>query len=337
MKTRTILLDSRPQGMPTAQNFRFTETELPPPADGEVLLKALYVSVDPYMRGRMSEAKSYVPPYELHKPIRGGVVAEVVESRHEKFPKGTAVVGELPWQEYILSNGKGLNRVHPNLAPLSYYLGVLGMPGLTAYFGLLDIGKPQEGQTVVVSGAAGAVGSVVGQLAKIKGCRAVGIAGTDEKVQYLKDTLGFDAAINYKTAAHLRQALAEACPGGVDVYFDNVGGPVTDAVYSLLNNFSRIVICGQIAYYNATEPPVAPRVESRLLIKRALMQGFIVSDYAARFGEGIKALAGWVKEDKISYEETVAEGFQNIPNAFLGLFRGENTGKQLVKVADYSG
>jgi NADPH-dependent curcumin reductase CurA len=265
------------------------------------------------------------------------VVAEVVESRHEKFPQGTAVVGELPWQEYILSNGKGLNRVHPNLAPLGYYLGVLGMPGLTAYFGLLDIGKPQEGQTVVVSGAAGAVGSVVGQLARIKGCRAVGIAGTDEKVQYLKDTLGFDAAVNYKTAGNLRQALAEACPGGVDVYFDNVGGPVTDAVYSLLNNFSRVVICGQIAYYNATEPPVAPRVESRLLIKRALMQGFIVSDYAARFGEGIKALAGWVKEDKISYEETVTEGFENIPNAFLGLFRGENTGKQLVKVTDYSG
>jgi NADPH-dependent curcumin reductase CurA len=199
MKTRTILLESRPQGMPTEGNFRFTETELPPPADGEVLLKALYVSVDPYMRGRMSEAKSYVPPYELHQPIRGGVVAEVVESRHEKFPKGTAVVGDLPWQEYIVANGKGLNRVHPDLAPLGYYLGVLGMPGLTAYFGLLDVGKPQEGQTVVVSGAAGAVGSVVGQLARIKGCRAVGIAGTDEKVQYLKETLGFDAAINYKT------------------------------------------------------------------------------------------------------------------------------------------
>ncbi len=337
MKAKVILLERRPQGTPTESDFRFTETEIAAPAEGEILLKALYVSVDPYMRGRMSEAKSYVPPYQLHKPIEGGVVAQVVESRHEKFPEGSVVVGNLPWQDYCLSNGNGLSKADPNLAPLGYYLGVLGMPGLTAYFGLLDIGRPKEGETVVVSGAAGAVGMVVGQIAKLKGCRVVGIAGTDDKVRYLKDKLGFDAAINYKTAASIRKALAEACPNGVDVYFDNVGGPITDAVYSLINNFARISVCGQIAYYNATELPVGPRVESRLLIHRALLQGFIVTDYAPRFGEGIKALAGWVKEGKIKYEDTVTEGFENIPRAFLGLFKGENTGKQLVKVAEYKG
>jgi NADPH:quinone reductase len=278
-----------------------------------------------------------VPPYKLHEPILGGVVAEVVESRNSQLPQGTVVMGNLPWQTYSVSNGKGLTPVDPNLAPLSYHLGILGMPGLTAYCGLLFIGDPKPGETVVVSGAAGAVGTVVGQIARIKGCRVVGIAGSDEKINYLKQDLGFDEAINYKTTSDIQQALATACPNGVDVYFDNVGGEISDAVYSLLNNFARIAVCGQISFYNATSPPTGPRVEPILLKTKSLMKGFIVSDYMDRFGEAATGLAGWLKEGKLQYEESIVEGFDQLPHAFLGLFKGENIGKQLVKVADYSG
>ncbi len=322
--------------MPTDDTFKFTEIDLPALQEGQVLLKALYISVDPYMRGRMSEAKSYVAPYKLNEPITGGVVAEVVESRNGRLPQGAVVLGNLPWQTYSLSDGTGLTPVDPNLAPLSYHLGILGMPGLTAYCGLLFIGDPKPGETVVVSGAAGAVGTVVGQIAKIKGCRVVGIAGSDEKISYLKQDLGFDEAINYKTAGNIQQALAAACPKGVDVYFDNVGGEISDAVYSLLNNFARIAICGQISFYNATSPPTGPRVEPILLKTKSLMKGFIVGDYVDRFGEAASGLASWLKEGKLQYEENVLEGFDQLPHAFLGLFKGENIGKQLVKVADYS-
>jgi NADPH:quinone reductase len=337
MKARSILLNERPQGMPTDNTFKFTEEELPELQEGQVLLKALYVSVDPYMRGRMSEAKSYVPPYKLHEPIMGGVVAEVVESQNNQLPQGAVVLGNLPWQTYSISNGKGLAQVDPHLAPLSYHLGILGMPGLTAYCGLLFIGDPKPGETVVVSGAAGAVGTVVGQIAKIKGCRVVGIAGSDDKVSYLRQDLGFDEAINYKTTSNIQQALAAACPNGVDVYFDNVGGEISDAVYNLLNNFARIAVCGQISLYNATTPPTGPRVEPILLKTKSLMKGFIVSDYMDRFGEAATGLAGWLKEGKLQYEESIVEGFDQLPHAFLGLFKGENIGKQLVKVAEYSG
>ncbi|WP_242928344.1 NADP-dependent oxidoreductase [Pontibacter vulgaris] len=337
MRARSILLNERPQGMPTDNTFKFIEDDLPELQEEQVLLKSLYISVDPYMRGRMSEAKSYVAPYQLHEPITGGIVAEVVESRNKQLPQGAVVMGNLPWQTYSISNGNGLTQIDPNLAPLSYHLGILGMPGLTAYCGLIFIGDPKEGETVVVSGAAGAVGSVVGQIAKIKGCRVIGIAGSDNKVNYLKQDLGFDEAINYKTTGNIQEALAAACPNGVDVYFDNVGGEISDAVYSLLNKFARIAVCGQIAFYNATSRPTGPRVEPILLKTSSLMKGFIVSDYMERFGEAASGLAGWLKEGKLQYEENILEGFDQLPHAFLGLFKGENIGKQLVKVAEYSG
>ncbi|WP_299985583.1 NADP-dependent oxidoreductase [uncultured Pontibacter sp.] len=336
MKTKSILLKSRPKGMPTKENFEFKEEKLPELQEGQLLLKTLYASVDPYMRGRMSDAKSYVAPYNLNEPITGGVVAEVVESRNDRYKAGAIVLGNLPWQTYSISNGKGLNQLDPDLAPLSYHLGVLGMPGLTAYCGLLYIGEPKEGETVVVSGAAGAVGTVVGQIARLKGCRVVGIAGSDDKTAYLKNDLGFDEAINYKTTDNMQQALAAACPDGVDIYFDNVGGEISDAVYGLLNKFARIAVCGQIALYNATSVPTGPRVEPILLKKSALMKGFIVGDYAARFPEAATEMVGWLKAGKLEYEEHIVEGFDQLPQAFFGLFRGENTGKLLVKVADFN-
>jgi NADPH:quinone reductase len=335
MDTKSILLKSRPQGMPIQDNFEFKEETLPELQEGQLLLKALYVSVDPYMRGRMSDAKSYVAPYNLNEPISGGIVAEVVESRNDRYGVGAVVLGNLPWQTYSISDGEGIRQLDPEVAPLSYHLGILGMPGMTAYCGLLYIGEPKAGETVVVSGAAGAVGTVVGQIAKLKGCRVVGIAGSNDKTAYLKNELGFDEAINYKTTDNMREALQAACPNGVDVYFDNVGGGISDAVYTLLNKFARIAVCGQIALYNATAVPTGPRVEPTLLKKSALMKGFIVSDYAARFPEAATEMVTWLKAGKLQYEEHIVEGFDNLPQAFFGLFTGENTGKQLVKVADY--
>ncbi|NVO85987.1 NADP-dependent oxidoreductase [Hymenobacter terrestris] len=331
MNTNTILLASRPQGKPTEAQFAFETRELPAIKSGEVLLKTRYVSVDPYMRGRMSSAKSYVEPFEVGEPIAGGVVAEVVESQAEQLPVGSIVVGNLPWQEHSVAPANTLQQVPADQAPISYYLGLLGMTGLTAYFGLLDICDPKEGETVVVSGAAGAVGMVVGQLAKIEGARVIGTAGTDEKVAYLKE-LGFDEAINYKTA-DVPAALAAAAPNGVDCYFDNVGGPITDAVYDLLNKHARIAICGQISMYNATEVPMGPRPESKLLKTSTKLQGFIVSDYLSRWPEGVKQLGEWYGQGKLQFEETVTDGFDQIPAAFLGLFQGDNTGKAVVKVA----
>jgi NADPH-dependent curcumin reductase CurA len=329
---KTILLASRPQGAPTPDNFRFEEQAIPQPQAGQVLLKTRYASVDPYMRGRMSAGKSYVAPFEVGQPISGGVVAEVVESHNEQLPVGSIVVGNLPWQEYSVSGGQGLNRVPADQAPLSYYLGLLGMTGLTAYFGLLDICQPKPGETVVVSGAAGAVGMVVGQLAKIKGARVIGTAGSDEKVAELKK-LGFDEAINYKSTPDIAQALAAVAPNGVDCYFDNVGGAITDAVYDLLNKHARFALCGQISMYNATSVPVGPRPEPKLLKTSSLLKGFIVSDYLERWPEGIQHLAEWYQQGKLQAEETITEGFDQLPAAFLGLFQGENTGKAIVKVA----
>lgn len=331
MQTQTILLASRPKGAPTADNFRFETHDLPALSQGQVLLKTRYVSVDPYMRGRMNEGKSYIPPFELNQPIAGGAVAEVVESQLDSLPVGTLVTGSLPWQQYSVSDGKGLQPIADGQAPASYYLGLLGMPGLTAYFGLLDICQPKPGETVVVSGAAGAVGLLVGQIAKIKGARVVGTAGSDEKVAYLKE-LGFDEAINYKMA-NIPEALAAAAPNGVDCYFDNVGGPITDAVYDLLNNHARIALCGQISSYNEAEVPMGPRPEAKLLKTSTKLQGFIVSNYYQRWPEGVKQLTEWYQQGRLRAEETVTEGFDQIPAAFLGLFKGENTGKAIVKVA----
>jgi NADPH-dependent curcumin reductase CurA len=279
----------------------------------------------------MREGRSYVAPFEVGQVIVSGVVGEVVESRSPEFARGDKVTGMLGWRLYNAVSVAELRKVDPQLASITTALGVLGMPGLTAYFGLLDIGKPKEGETVVVSGAAGAVGMTVCQIAKIKGCRAVGIAGSDEKNQYLTAELGIDAAVNYKSP-EMSRALKEACPKGIDVYFDNVGGEVSDAVWPLLNHGARIVICGQISLYNLDKPDVGPRPQRYLLVNSAMMQGFIIRDYAARFAEGVTNLAQWLVTGKLKYAETVVEGFENTPNAFIGLFSGDNLGKQIVRV-----
>jgi len=333
MKNKQILLASRPPGMPTLDNFSIVDAEVPEPKDGEVLLRTRFLSVDPYMRGRMRDQKSYATPFALNEVIAGGVVAEVIESRAQAFQPGNIVTGLLGWRLYSVARAEGLRKVDPNIAPVTTALGVLGMPGLTAYFGLLDIGQPQEGETVVVSGAAGAVGMTVCQIAKIKGCRVVGIAGSEEKNRYLENEFQVDATINYKSA-DIKQATRAACPNGVDVYFDNVGGEISDAVMQLINQRARIVICGQISLYNLERLDTGPRVQPYLLVNSALMKGFIISNYAARFAEGGKQLAQWLAEGKLKYSETFVEGFENAPRAFLDLFAGKNLGKQLVKVAD---
>ncbi|GET32214.1 putative NADP-dependent oxidoreductase YfmJ [Prolixibacter bellariivorans] len=332
MQNRQIILKSRPVGRPTADNFELKEIEIPTPAEGELLLKALYISVDPYMRGRMSDAKSYVEPFQVGEPINGGAVAEVTESRHPDFSAGDVVVSRpLAWQEYQTVPATSVQKVDKDSVPLSYYLGILGMTGLTAYFGLLDIGQPKKGETVVVSGAAGAVGTAVGQIAKIHGCRVVGIAGSEEKLRYLKDELHFDEVINYRTEKDMEQAIARTSPDGVDIYFDNVGGEISDAVMANINKFARISICGQISLYNATSVPTGPRIQTTILKKSALMKGFIISDYAERLPEGMAKLVEWVKEGKLKNRETVIKGFEKLPEAFIGLFDGVNTGKLVVE------
>jgi NADPH:quinone reductase len=329
---RQILFVKRPIGMPDESCFKLVTSEIPQPVNGQVLLRTRFLSVDPYMRGRMNDRRSYVAPFQLNEVLNGGIVGEVIESKLNNFVKGDFIVGNLGWQDYSIANEQEIRKINPEIAPVSTALGVLGMPGLTAYFGLLDIGQPKSGETVVVSGAAGAVGMIVGQIAKIHGCRVIGIAGSDKKTKYLIDELGFDTAINYKAIPHLRKALKEACPAGVDIYFDNVGGDISDAVISLINNNARIPLCGQISLYNEAEIPMGPRLQPRLLTFSALMKGFIVRNYASRFDEGIHQLAQWLKEKKLKYAENVIDGLENTPKAFLGLFSGENLGKQIVKV-----
>lgn len=329
---KAIVLRERPVGKPTLDNFEIIEEEKPSIEEGEMLLKAAYVSVDPYLRGRMTDAKSYVPPFKLGEPIQSGVVAEVVESQHPDFKPGDYVTGNLDWKEYQAANRKGLTKIENTEISLSAYLGILGMTGLTAYLGLTEIGSPQQGDAIVVSGAAGAVGSIVGQIGKIMDCRVIGLAGTDEKVNLLKDKFGFDEAINYKTTKNMKEAIAKAAPDGVDVYFDNVGGDISDAIMVNVNQFGRVVVCGAISLYNETEIPTGPRVQPLLVKNRILMQGFIVSDYASKFPEAIKQLSQWLEEGKLTYSETVVEGFEQIPQAFIDLFEGKNTGKMVVKV-----
>jgi hypothetical protein len=330
--TNTINLKNRPTGKPVLADFDFTTTTIPDLHDGEVLLKSTYVSVDPYLRGRMTDAPSYIPPFELGKPILSGAIAEVIESRNSRFRKGEYVSGMLQWKETQTAQGDGLVVVDPNKAPLSAYLGILGLTGLTAYHGLMEIGKPKKGETLVVSGAAGAVGSVVGQIGKLLGLRVVGIAGTDEKVEMLQSEFGFDEGINYKTTENIAKAIAKACPDGVDVYFDNVGGDISDAVLFNINKHSRTINCGAIAVYNDTKMPKSISVQPFLVKNSALMQGFIVSDFAEKHTEAIKQLAGWLQQSKLKYTETIEEGFENIPQAFLDLFEGKNKGKMMVKI-----
>ena len=332
MTTKQIVLASRPNGMPTPANFRFEDYELPDLQDGKMLLKGLYYSVDPYMRGRMSDAKSYVVPFQTGKPIEGSVIARVIESKTDGFIKDDLVVGMLPWSREFIAEGKGLQKIDSSNAHPSYYLGILGMTGLAAYFGLMDIGKPKQAETVVVSGAAGAVGMVVGQIAKIQGCHVIGIAGSDEKIKLLKEEFGFDGAISYKQTADIKVAIAELCPNGVDIYFDNVGGEISDAVIANINKGARIIICGQISSYNDNEAPAGPRPQSALLKKSALMQGFIVGNYASRFPEGVLQLAEWLRTGKLNYRETIVKGFERLPDTFISLFEGGNTGKMLVEI-----
>lgn len=329
---KAIILKSRPKGIPKLSDFELIDDKKPEVMKGEVLLKTLFVSVDPYLRGRMSDADSYVPPFELNKPISSGIVAEVIESKNDNFKKGDFVSDRLDWKEFQVSTGESLQKIDPSIQPLSAYLGIIGMTGMNAYTGLTEIGKPKAGETIVVSGAAGAVGSVVGQIGKILGCRVIGIAGTDEKVEMLKLKFGFDEAINYNTTKDMNKAIAKAAPNGVDIYYDNVGGPISDAVHRNINQFARVIICGAISLYNATELPMGPRVEGLLIKKSALMQGFIVSDFSDKFAEASQQLGQWLKEGKLKHEETVVEGFESIPQAFIDLFSGKNTGKMIVKI-----
>ncbi|WP_018664463.1 NADP-dependent oxidoreductase [Heyndrickxia acidiproducens] len=332
---KQIRLAKRPVGTPKFEDFSITESPIGSPDGGEVLIRNVYISVDPYLRGRLQDVKSYVPPFQLNDVIVSGTIGQVVESNSAHFTEGDIVIGMLGWEEYSKANEKTVRKLDPSLASVTANLGIIGMTGLTAYFGLLDIGQPKEGETVVVSGAAGAVGSTVGQIAKIKGTRVVGIAGSKEKCNYLINELGFDAVINYKEE-NVAAALGKACPNGIDVYFDNVGGEISDAVFPLLNKFARIPVCGAISAYNKVEPDIGPRVQTFLIKTSALMKGFTVGDYSARFKEGGAQLAAWLKEDKLKYEETITEGFDSIIDAFLGLFKGKNLGKQLVKIGEFA-
>jgi NADPH-dependent curcumin reductase CurA len=330
MDNLRVLLASRPTGWVSEDNFRIESVPVPQPREGEVLVKNAFLSLDPYMRGRMNEGKSYAAKQEIGEVMIGGTVGEVLESRHPKFAKGDKVLGMLGWQQYGLSDGKGLNKVDASRVPLSAYLGVLGMPGVTAWVGLLDICQPKAGETVLVSAASGAVGSVVGQIAKIKGCRAVGIAGGKAKCDYVVNELGFDACVDYK-AGRLNDDLKAALPAGVDCYFENVGGEILDAALRRMNAFSRIAVCGLISQYNATEPYGVKAIQS-ILTNRIRMQGFIVSDRMELWPKALPELAGWVAAGKIKYRETVTQGLENAPKAFIGLLKGENLGKQLVKL-----
>jgi len=331
MKSKQIVLASRPHGLPSSENFRFEDWETDKLNDNEVLLKTWYISVDPYMRGRMNDVKSYAASFQIGQPITGSVVAKVIESKSNSFIEGDTVFGMLPWATYCVEKAEKLRKVDIKSVPPEYYLGILGMPGITAYFGMTEIGKPKKSETVVVSGAAGAVGIAAGQIAKIMGSYVVGIAGSDEKCKLLKEQFGFDEAINYKTAKSMTKAIATVCPKGVDVYYDNVGGEITDAVIANLNFHSRIVLCGQISLYNSTEIPMGPRVFSQLLTKSILVQGFIVGNYSERFGEAFAYLTQWINEGKIKYTNTIIHGFDKLPDAFIALFSGKNQGKMLVE------
>lgn len=338
MKSLQVRLAKRPTGEPTAETFDIGEVDLPAVGDGQFLVRVIWLSLDPYMRGRMDDSRSYAKPVGIGEVMQGGTVGQVVESRNPKFAEGDFVLGMFGWQSHVVTDGSAVRRLDPDVAPLSTWVGVMGMPGLTAYVGLLDIGQPKPGETVVVSAASGAVGSVVGQLAKIKGARAVGVAGPDDKCRYVVDELGFDACVSHRSAS-LRDDLKKACPDGVDVYFENVGGPTLEAALSLMNPFGRIPVCGMISMYNTGPKGEGadrlPALMRRILTDRLHIQGFIVSDRAAdRQKAFIAEVGGYVRDGRIKYRETVADGLENAPRAFIGLLRGENFGKQLVKVSE---
>jgi len=325
-------LVARPVGLPKNSDWQMTEEPMREPHDGEVLVKVLYLSLDPAMRGWMNEGKSYIAPVALGDVMRAGAVGRVVATRDGKFAVGDYVSGAFGVQEYAHVSGRDLARIDPNVAPLPVYLGTLGLPGFTGYFGLLDIGKPQPGQTVVVSGAAGAVGTVVGQIAKIKGCRAIGIAGGRAKCDWIVKDLGFDAAIDYK-AEDIKKALRQHCPHGIDVYFDNVGGDILDVALAQLARGARVVICGAISQYNATSAIKGPANYLSLLVNRASMTGMVVFDFASRYGDAAREMAGWMAAGRLHSREQIVAGFDRFPEALLMLFAGENTGKLVLQVA----
>ncbi len=325
-------LAARPEGLPKHSDWNFTEEPLRSIAEGEILVKILYISLDPAMRGWMNDVKSYVPPVRIGEVMRAGAVGTVIESKHTEFKAGEQVYGVFGVQEYAISNGKGVSKVDSKLAPLPVHLGTLGMPGLTAYFGLLDVGKVKEGEVVVVSGAGGAVGMIVGQIAKLKGCKVIGIAGGAEKCKYIVEELGFDAAIDYKSE-DVKKSLRKHCLKGVDVYFDNVGGEILDTVMTRLARHARIIICGAISQYNNTELPQGPRNYMSLLVSRARMEGFVVFDYESQYPEAIREMATWMKEGKLKSKEDIVPGLSTFPETLLKLFSGANTGKLVLEVA----
>ncbi len=326
-------LKERPTGKPSRDTWDYTETEVPSIGDGEILIRIDYISIDPAMRGWLNDAKSYIEPVQVGDVMRAGTVGEVIESNNDKFNVGDFVSGHNGVQSYAVSDGKGLYKIDPNLAPLPYYLGVLGMPGMTGYFGLLKTGEPKAGETVVVSGAAGAVGGLVGQIAKIKGCRVVGIAGGPEKCQFLIDELGFDAAVDYKNE-NVKKALKQACPDGVDVYFDNVGGEILDDVLTQINVHARIVICGAISQYNNTKAVKGPTNYLSLLVNRARMEGIVVFDNIKEYPVAMKDIAGWIQAGDITVKDHIVKGIETFPETLMMLFNGENFGKLILQVKE---
>ena len=332
MKNRRILLAARPHGVPEVTDFRLEEADIPEAREGQLVVRAEFLSVDPYMRGRMNDAASYADPVQLGNVMVGESVGRVIHSRHKNFQEGQYVSGQFGWQEFAVTDGEGVRRIDPGVAPVSTALHVLGMPGLTAYFGLHEVCRLKKGDTVAVSAAAGAVGSVVGQLAKLRGCRAVGVAGSDEKVRYATKEMGYEDAFNYKSTGDYNGAFKQMCPDGIDVYFDNVGGPVSDAVFPRLNPGARVAICGQISQYNATEMPTGPRLFWHLIIKRAMVKGFLVFDFLPQFGEVLQQMTKWYVDGQLTCRERITDGIENTPRAFLELFQGANIGKQLVRL-----
>ena len=334
---RQVVLAARPNGEPKPSDFSLVESPAPECPEGRFVTRTVYLSLDPYMRGRMNAGRTYADPVEIGQPMEGGTVGVVEESRHPGFAEGDIVVARAGWQDYGVSDGEGARKVDPAIAPISTALGVLGMPGMTAYTGLLNIGKPRAGETVAVAAASGAVGSAVGQIARIKGCRAVGIAGGPEKCAFVTDELGFDACVDHR-APDFAERLAAACPEGVDVYFENVGGKVFEAVAPLLNMFSRVPVCGLIAHYNDTGPPagpnLAPQLLMRILVNRILFRGFIVRDYANQSVDFLRHVSTWIREGKMKYREDFIDGLENAPEGLIGLLKGKNFGKLVVRVSE---
>jgi NADPH-dependent curcumin reductase CurA len=329
---KQVILAARPQGIPQAEHFRIVESPAPTPGDNEALVRNIYLSVDPAQRGWTNAVPNYSEPVGIGEVMRGFAVGVVIASNHSDYAPGAFVTGLLGWQEYAVTDGSGLRRVDRGLAPISTSVGILGLNGVTAYVGLLDIGAPKKGETVVVSTAAGAVGSAVGQIANIHGCRTVGITGTDQKVALCTDQFGFAAALNHHSG-NLQDGLVEACPDGVDIYFDNTGGEISDAVLGLLNLHARVVLCGTAATASWDPPPQGPRVERTLLVRRARMEGFVVLDHMDRYDDAIDHLATWIRDRRLTYREEILDGIDQAPDAIAGLYRGENLGKRLIQVA----